>query len=331
MCGRGKHCIVYKGAPQGGSSSAMLPRASSTPPRTAIVRECAASAPARPRLTWGGGGSGRALGRPQHHARDAASRRAASRACMAGIGDCSARGGPSWSHPSHPARPPRTGPQALWAAVEEEKGPLLLSVSARRSKLVRGGVLAVPRRFRTPQPPRDGCRSPAHSSSLQPRQQSSKQACLCTGQARWLNGGTLPRRCRGQGETCTRLPEAPPRRALLGEGAHSLPLHSFPFCRLAGGWQGNRVAIKVVNPERVSDEARVALYAEAVTMSQLQHPYIARVFGEQSAAHASGAPPRESGGRASPCRAGAGATLRARHGLLGLAFCGPQLARRRGG
>jgi hypothetical protein len=44
--------------------------------------------------------------------------------------------------------------------------------------------------------------------------------------------------------------------------------------------QGNRVAVKMLNLEGVTPEAKAMLHQEAAIMCQLHHPSVARVFGE---------------------------------------------------
>jgi hypothetical protein len=51
-----------------------------------------------------------------------------------------------------------------------------------------------------------------------------------------------------------------------------------PWCTPA--MQGNKVAVKMLNLEKAGPEVRSALQQEALIMSELRHPCIARVYGE---------------------------------------------------
>jgi serine/threonine protein kinase len=46
-----------------------------------------------------------------------------------------------------------------------------------------------------------------------------------------------------------------------------------------GSWQGNRVAVKMLDKQHLSDEAREALRNEVFMMCKLRHPCIAVAYG----------------------------------------------------
>jgi serine/threonine protein kinase len=47
-----------------------------------------------------------------------------------------------------------------------------------------------------------------------------------------------------------------------------------------GSWQGHKVAVKQLKPERLSPAARAAFNREAAVMCELRHPSIAIGYGE---------------------------------------------------